>query len=89
MIAIPKKDTVFRFEIPLVEKEEEEEGEGAQVEGDAVQRDKMEVDATGMETGVRITKSKNLVFELHGSQFEHRPVDRATRKFKQHRMDYL
>ena len=32
---------------------------------------------------------KSLIFELHGSQFENRPVDRATKKFKQHRMDHL
>ncbi|KAH0144555.1 hypothetical protein KCU67_g13030, partial [Aureobasidium melanogenum] len=27
---------------------------------------------------------KPFVFELHGSQFENRPADRANRKFKQH-----
>ena len=27
---------------------------------------------------------KNLVFELHGEQFQHRAVDRANKKFKQH-----
>ena len=32
---------------------------------------------------------KPLVFELHGSQFKNRAVDRATRKFKQQRMDDL
>lgn len=31
----------------------------------------------------------NLVFELHGSQFENRATDRATKKFKQQRLDGL
>lgn len=30
-----------------------------------------------------------LVFELHGSQFENRPVDRANKKFKWRNVDYL
>ncbi|KAI5297657.1 hypothetical protein KEM56_004640 [Ascosphaera pollenicola] len=34
-------------------------------------------------------KPKGLVFELHGSQFENRPVDRASRKFKWKNVDYL
>jgi ribonuclease P protein subunit POP4 len=32
---------------------------------------------------------KDLVFELHGSQFENRPVDRANKKFKWKNIDYL
>ena len=32
---------------------------------------------------------KPYVFELHGSQLESRATDRATRKFKQRRMDEL
>ncbi|KAL2796351.1 hypothetical protein BJX66DRAFT_140545 [Aspergillus keveii] len=32
---------------------------------------------------------KELVFELHGSQFENRPVDRANKKFKWRNVDYL
>lgn len=31
----------------------------------------------------------NLVFELHGSLFEHRATDRATKRFKQRRLDGL
>jgi ribonuclease P protein subunit POP4 len=31
----------------------------------------------------------NLVFELHSSQFEFRPADRANRKFKFKAMGYL
>ncbi|KAK2798743.1 hypothetical protein FQN50_008725 [Emmonsiellopsis sp. PD_5] len=34
-------------------------------------------------------KQDNLVFELHGSQFENRPVDRANKKFKWKNLDYL
>lgn len=32
---------------------------------------------------------KPLEFELHGSQFENRPVDRANKKFKWRNVDYL
>lgn len=32
---------------------------------------------------------KPLVFELHGSQFENRPVDRANKKFKWRNIDYV
>ncbi|KAB8069245.1 hypothetical protein BDV29DRAFT_56688 [Aspergillus leporis] len=32
---------------------------------------------------------KELTFELHGSQFQNRPVDRANKKFKWRNVDYL
>lgn len=32
---------------------------------------------------VVVKEESNLVFELHGSQFESRATDRATKKFKQ------
>lgn len=32
---------------------------------------------------------KELTFELHGSQFLNRPVDRANKKFKWRNVDYL
>lgn len=32
---------------------------------------------------------KQLVFELHGSQFQNRPVDRANKKFKWRNVDYI
>jgi ribonuclease P protein subunit POP4 len=54
---IPKHDTVFRYEIPLPSKDDQ--------------------------------NSRKLVFELHGSQFELRPAERANRKFKWRSMDYL
>ncbi|KAL5338643.1 hypothetical protein BJX70DRAFT_388515 [Aspergillus crustosus] len=34
-------------------------------------------------------ESEKLVFELHGSQFQNRPVDRANKKFKWRNVDYL
>lgn len=34
-------------------------------------------------------EDKKLVFELHGSQFQNRPVDRANKKFKWRNVDYL
>ncbi|KAL4904966.1 hypothetical protein BDW74DRAFT_24586 [Aspergillus multicolor] len=34
-------------------------------------------------------ESRKLVFELHGSQFQNRPVDRANKKFKWRNVDYL
>lgn len=35
------------------------------------------------------TAKKALTFELHGSQFENRPVDRANKKFKWRNVDYI
>ncbi|KAL1636167.1 hypothetical protein SLS58_009935 [Diplodia intermedia] len=40
----------------------------------------------GSEGGEGAKKPRNLVFELHGSQFENRAPDRANKKFKQHAM---
>lgn len=69
-LAIPKKHTIFRFEIPQPEStqslNEEEATTEAKKEGNV-----------------------NLVFELHGSQFENRAPDRATKKFKQRNMKDL
>lgn len=42
------------------------------------EEDTMEVDPEQKKT------PKNLVFELHGDQLQHRAVDRANKKFKQH-----
>ena len=68
-LAIPKKHTIFRFEIPQPESTQslnEEATTEAKKEGNV-----------------------NLVFELHGSQFENRAPDRATKKFKQRNMKDL
>lgn len=42
-----------------------------------------------IEGGDTSNAPKPLVFELHGSQFENRPVDRANKKFKWRNIDYL
>ncbi|KAI9772477.1 MAG: hypothetical protein M1840_000682 [Geoglossum simile] len=39
--------------------------------------------------GEGTAQARKLVFELHGSQFEHRSTDRANKKFKQHNLDDL
>ncbi|KAL4872587.1 hypothetical protein BDV12DRAFT_182929 [Aspergillus spectabilis] len=44
-------------------------------------------DSAGNTEGVG--EHKKLVFELHGSQFQNRPVDRANKKFKWRNVDYL
>ncbi|PYH42822.1 RNase P/RNase MRP complex subunit [Aspergillus saccharolyticus JOP 1030-1] len=43
-------------------------------------------DGDGKEDG---GEEKKLVFELHGSQFQNRPVDRANKKFKWRNVDYV
>ena len=73
---LPKKNTVFRYEIPLP-KLDGQEGSGQEADSRAEQQE---------EQG---QKCRNLVFELHGNQFEFRPTDRANRKFKWKVTDYL
>lgn len=46
-------------------------------------------DGEGNDDKVEEEKPKDLVFEIHGSQFENRPVDRANKKFKWRNIDYL
>jgi ribonuclease P protein subunit POP4 len=68
--AIPKKDTIFKFQIPLPSDTSSS--------------------ADGMDEAVNSSlRPANLVFELHGNQFEFRPAERANRKFKFKAMDYL
>jgi ribonuclease P protein subunit POP4 len=50
---------------------------------DNVENTDIALDAKGKE------ESKDLIFELHGSQFQNRPVDRANKKFKWRNVDYL
>ena len=66
--AIPKKDTVFRFEVPFP-------GGGGEAAGEA-------------DDDAHSSKPTSLIFELHGSQFQFRPADRANKKFKLKPMDY-
>jgi len=44
---------------------------------------------TGKEKDEDIAQPRSLIFELHGSQFENRATDRATKKYKQQKMDDL
>lgn len=67
---IPKKHTIFQFEIPQPESDQslnEDESARAEAKGGPA----------------------HLVFELHGSQFENRAPDRATKKFKQRNLNDL
>lgn len=89
---LPKEHTVFRFEIPpLPESEPEQERErelhestmAAAAEGDGA------ADAAAGAAAQDTAKVKNLVFELHGDQFQHRAVDRANKKFKPHHLPDL
>jgi ribonuclease P protein subunit POP4 len=87
--AIPKKDTVFRFEVPLPEDddsvEENVEGEG---EGENDGHNTMSEAKKQNETTEK-PKKKPLTFELHGNQFQVRAADRANKKFKWKNMDYI
>lgn len=47
------------------------------------------VEDGGDAEGEGAEKKKNLVFELHGDQFQHRAVDRANKKFKPHHLPDL
>lgn len=69
-LVVPKKHTVFRFEISQPGPNED----GIRLEG----RTRRDAESN---QGLKF-----LIFELHGSQFENRPTDRATKKFKQKNM---
>jgi ribonuclease P protein subunit POP4 len=77
VVVVPKEHTVFRIDIPQRDEDAAEEAQGA--EGG------MDVDRDG---GGR-KKEPNLIFELHGDQFQTRAPDRATKKVKAKRMDDL
>ncbi|MCJ1408240.1 hypothetical protein MMC19_002314 [Ptychographa xylographoides] len=72
---VPKKHSIFRFEIPKPTSEPPPEDTTMTGRGG---REDLEGSA-----------ARFLIFELHGSQFEVRATDRATKKFKQRRMDDL
>ncbi|RAL14067.1 RNase P/RNase MRP complex subunit [Aspergillus homomorphus CBS 101889] len=73
VVRIPKEHTVFRFSLPLPSSSGSAGPQG-KGQGDG--------DGDGEE-------GKKLVFELHGSQFMNRPVDRANKKFKWRNVDYV
>jgi ribonuclease P protein subunit POP4 len=66
---LPKEHTIFRFTVPFPTKK-----------ADVVEEGKEETPGPSEER----KKPKDLVFELHGDQFELRAADRANRKFKSH-----
>ncbi|MCJ1425861.1 hypothetical protein MMC29_003761 [Sticta canariensis] len=66
---IPKKHTIFRFEI-----QQPGPNDGMRLEG-----------RTGQDANPN-QSLKIFIFELHGSQFENRATDRATKKFKHKHM---
>lgn len=72
-LAIPKEQTIFRFSVPLPQADDAD-ADGAAVAGEA---------------SAHSEKKEELVFELHGSQFQNRPVDRANKKFKWRNVDYI
>ncbi|MCJ1404169.1 hypothetical protein MMC11_007394 [Xylographa trunciseda] len=72
---VPKRHSIFRFKIPQP-KTDELSGERATPSGASIVASITE-------------EPKYLVFELHGSHFETRATDRATKKFKQRRMGDL
>ncbi|KIW11816.1 hypothetical protein PV08_09089 [Exophiala spinifera] len=97
---VPKRDCVFRYRVDLPRlpggedtgakenedgPEKDEDGkEGAQsARGDA--KSKAQAEASGARAGT----GRSVTFEVHGNQFEFRPADRASRKFKWKVTDYL
>lgn len=80
---LPKKNTVFRYEVRLPLPDE-----GL---GPAGQREEQGLDE---ESRSQLQpqpqpQPRRLVFEVHGNQFEFRPAERASRKFKWKAMDLL
>ena len=73
---IPKRNTLFRYEIPIPELDGKAGGEE-----EASNKKTQESEDT--------QQQRKLVFELHGNQFEFRPADRANKKFKWQATDYL
>ena len=71
---LPKEHTVFRFTVPRPTKEDAEAVDRSKEEGQTEEETKEAMEK----------KKKDLIFELHGDQFEYRAADRATRKFKPH-----
>ena len=66
---LPKEHTIFRFTVPFPGKTANGTEEGGKEEQNADGEQK---------------RPKDLVFELHGDQFQHRAADRANKKFKPH-----
>lgn len=71
--AIPKEQTVIRFCVPLPT---------------PVNADK-DTEMTQEDNDDSKPPVRELVFEIHGSQFQNRAVDRAHKKFKWKNVEYL
>lgn len=72
--AIPKEQTIIRFRVPLPKPETD-----ANVDADTEMK----------EDGQKQSEVKELVFEIHGNQFQNRAIDRAHKKFKWRNVEYL
>lgn len=72
--SVPKEGTVFRVVIPRPKVEDRYKVEG--MDGNGEEREKMEMEEK--------RNTRDVVFELHGNQFQYRAADRANRKFKTH-----
>ncbi|PWY84852.1 putative ribonuclease P complex subunit Pop4 [Aspergillus heteromorphus CBS 117.55] len=84
VVTIPKEQTIFRFYVPVPLPVPETETETKEQKG----KGKDEA-APATETDNAPKRPQQLVFELHGSQFQNRPVDRANKKFKWRNVDYI
>ncbi|KIW44069.1 uncharacterized protein PV06_05108 [Exophiala oligosperma] len=86
---IPKRDCVFRYQVELPPPREGP-GETADSPDDVQSRLQEKSKSTGqVDDRETENKPKSLTFEVHGNQFEFRPADRASRKFKWKVTDYL
>ncbi|KAK6579698.1 hypothetical protein PZA11_007934 [Diplocarpon coronariae] len=73
---LPKEHTIFRFLVPRPGKKTETERKPETGNGEGQ-------DAADKPTEAQ-KESTDMVFELHGEEFQFRAADRATRKFKPH-----
>ncbi|KAK2624539.1 hypothetical protein QTJ16_006489 [Diplocarpon rosae] len=73
---LPKEHTIFRFLVPRPVKKTQTERKTETEVGE--RQDEAEKQKETQE------ESKDMVFELHGEEFQFRAADRATRKFKPH-----
>lgn len=76
LLAIPKEKTIIRFRVPLPKP-----ATAADADADA--------DTEMKGDGQKQSDAKELVFEIHGNQFQNRAVDRAHKKFKWRNVEYL
>ena len=85
-LAIPKEQTIFRFTVPLSQTSKNNDNNN---DPDEKMTDNVDENAIDTTSDLKQEKERELVFELHGSQFRNRPVDRANKKFKWRNIEYL